>query len=428
LKQDLLLLSCNQKKINRIHFIQAKLPIGMGGLGLTCSQITAHSASLASFLNCYHDLNYHFNNINFITNKSYSYIHHSISFMVENVLLQNKSKYVFDQLITNYAQSSSTSLKLQNIFSSEMTENLQDKFIKSIEKIPGCNYLTWYTSISNSSSGYFLYTSPKNIDFTFNNMEFSTSLCLRLYLPLPVIPNNQQCLCKNNPKIDIQGHHLITGCKEFGVRQNHHKLLQNGLSKILNYTGFKNSIEESNCFNRFDPFNKQRPDISIHNPQSIGYDNDLLLDISFVSPFSGIQSGSLTNFSIKRAKKNFYAANARFQLKKNKYSEIATANNKNFLPFIIETSGSLHPLAEKFLKDISKVSMIYVNLSYQILYNYIMKTISCIIQKSFASRIFSRIAIMSITPATEKLINSNINDNVGINIINSQLHYHTSIL
>jgi hypothetical protein len=35
---------------------------------------------------------------------------------------------------------------------------------------------------------------------------------------------------------------------------------------------------------------------------------------------------------------------------------------------------------------------------------------------------------MSITPATEKLINSNINDNVGINIINSQLHYHTSIL
>ena len=168
-------------------------------------------------------------------------------------------------------------------------------------------------------------------------MEFSTSLCLRLYLPLPAIPNNQQCLCKNNPKINIQGHHLITGCNEFGERQNHHKLLQNGLSKILNYTGFKNFIEENNCFNRFDSFNKQRPDISIHNPQPIGYDNDLLLDISFVSPFSGIQSGTVTNFSIKRAKKIFYAGNARFQqLKKNKYSEIATANNKFFYLLLLK--------------------------------------------------------------------------------------------
>ena len=53
------------------------------------------------------------------------------------------------------------------------------------------------------------------------------------------------------------------------------------------------------------PQNIKRPDISIHNPQSIGYKNDLLLDISFVSPLTGLQIGNLTNFSSSQAKKKF---------------------------------------------------------------------------------------------------------------------------
>ena len=54
-----------------------------------------------------------------------------------------------------------------------------------------------------------------------------------------------------------------------------------------------------------DPNNKKRPDISIHNPQTIGYENDLLLDISFVSPLIGIQNGNMVNLSINKAKKDF---------------------------------------------------------------------------------------------------------------------------
>jgi hypothetical protein len=428
-KQDLLLLSCNQIKFsNNIHYNQAMLPVKLGGLGLTDSLITAHSANISSFLSCYNELNNHFQNINFISNNNYSYIHDSISFIHNNVLIENKQKYNFELLITNFAQSSSTSLKLQNIFSKDMIDNMQNNFIKTIETLPGCQYLAWYNSISNSSSGSFLYSSPKNNSLTFNNIEFSTSLSLRLFLPLPIIPKGNLCSCKKHPSIDTTGHHLITGCNEKGARQAHHKTTQNTLSKLLNYSGFKNTIEETNCFTRVDPQNKKRPDISIHNPQSIGYENDLLLDISFVSPLTGTQNGNISNFSITQAKKKFRAAEARFQSKKTKYSELAFVNNKNFLPFIIETSGALHPLAEKLLKEIAKVGAINTNIPYNIFYNYMIKNISCTIQKSFASRIFSRISKILIPNNIENLIHININDNVGININDTNPHFNTSYI
>ena len=113
------------------------------------------------------------------------YILDSILFIKNNVLIENQPKYSFDQWITNYAQSSSTSLKLYNIFSTNMTEYMQQNFIKTIETIPGCQYLAWYSSITNSSSGYFLFTSPKNTYLTFNNnIEFSNAIIsLRLHLP-----------------------------------------------------------------------------------------------------------------------------------------------------------------------------------------------------------------------------------------------------
>ena len=309
-----------------------------------------------------------------------------------------------------------------------MIDNMQNNFIKNIETIPGCQYLAWYQSIAHSTSGYFLYTCPKNNDLTFNNIEFSTTISLRLFLNIPIISKNQICSCKLHPLIDQTGHHLVTGCKEEGVRQAHHKSTQKTLSKLLTFTGFKNTIEETNCFTRLDPNNKKRPDISIHNPQTIGYENDLLLDISFVSPLIGIQNGNMVNLSINKAKKDFRASNARYHLKNTKYSELANDNNKKFLPFIIETSGTLHPSAEKLIKDIAKVGAINTNIPFNIIYNYMMKTISCTIQKSFAIRIFSRIYKMLIPNNIENLIQLNINDNVGINIEDTNPHFNTSNL
>ena len=88
----------------------------------------------------------------------------------------------------------------------------------------------------------------------------------------------------------------------------------------------------------------------------------------------------------------------------------------------------MHPSAEKLIKDIAKVGAINTNIPFNIIYNYMMKTISCTIQKSFAIRIFSRIYKMLIPNNIENLIQLNINDNVGINIEDTNPHFNTSNL
>ena len=77
------------------------LTVRLGGLGqIHDSLITAYSANISSFVNSYHELNYHFQNIDFVNNHSYKYIHNSISFIKNNVLKEHKQKYSFKQLTT----------------------------------------------------------------------------------------------------------------------------------------------------------------------------------------------------------------------------------------------------------------------------------------------------------------------------------------
>ena len=144
--------------------------------------------------------------------------------------------------------------------------------------------------------------------------------------------------------------------------------------------------------------------IPIHNPQSIGYETDLLIDISFVSPLIGTQKWKHFKFLNKSSKETIQSYWCAIPFQNKKYSEIATINNKNFLPFIIVTSGALHPLAEKLIKDIAQVGSTTLNIPYNIMYNYMMKNISCTIQKSFVLRIFSRISNILIPNNIENLI------------------------
>ena len=62
------------------------LRVRLGGLGSTDSLITAHSANISSFINSYQEINYHFQNIDFVNNDNYKYIHNSISLIKNNVL------------------------------------------------------------------------------------------------------------------------------------------------------------------------------------------------------------------------------------------------------------------------------------------------------------------------------------------------------
>ena len=119
----------------------------------------------------------------------------------------------------------------------------------------------------------------------------------------------------------MEGHHLLTGCKENGLRQSHHKTIQIVLNKIFNDVGLQTTIEQNYCFIQSDPMNKCRPDITIHNPQVLNYNNELLIDVSLTSPLEGTQKGEISNLSVNAAKTKFRSAENRSK-KQNKTAKI----------------------------------------------------------------------------------------------------------
>jgi hypothetical protein len=431
-KINLLLKSLTKDFIDDIHIDQAMLPIRLGGLGIIDSILTANSANIAGFLSSYHEIQHHFPQINNIdiTFNDFKYIKNSIAYYYDhiinenNVIIDNNNNDVaidnMKNLIKNYAHQTN-SFSLQKIFTNQMLHYQYNLFKNKLEEIPGCQHLTWFTSIVQPYTGSFLLATPKYNETTFSNAEFSTALSLRLFLPLPTLRNDQKCNCKNNVSIDSTGHHLTTGCNVDGMRQSNHQAVQQSLNSIFTSCGLTCRLEEKYCFNRNDPNNKLRPDISIINSNIIGYDKPILIDISITSPFTGITNGKLSDYSIINAKKELVQANKRHSHKLKKYSELSTNNDKIFMPFIMETSGAFHPAALNLLKKIMEVGSTLTNIPYSMYFNNSLKRLSCVLQKSMAKQIHRKLIKFLIPPRIEEIVHKNINCNLGIDICSKSL-------
>ena len=62
-----------------------------------------------------------------------------------------------------------------------------------------------------------------------------------------------------------------------------------------------------------------------------------------------------------------------FQRKLKKYEESVNNNNFDFIPFIFETNGYLHPSARLFLKKLAKIASDIKKINPNILFNYFVK-------------------------------------------------------
>ena len=301
-----------------------------------------------------------------------------------------------------------SSLKLQNYFSLIMLNNSHSKFLNSLLSDSSNRlYLTWYTSVDTPSSGAFLFATPKTLETNFRNHEFSKSLCLRLHLPIPCISPNVQCSCSAHPVVDRFGHHWIEGCQNAGTRQSHHSNVQNILSTIFSFSGLRCKVEKNHCFKGADPLNNKRPDITIENAHILGYNTALHIDISIASPLVGAQSGNFQTLSTALASQSFRAADKRVYDKNKKYKEDCYNNSAAFLPFVLETSGAIHPSSAKFIKQISCIGAQNNNIPYNIFRDYVTKTLSCVLQKSIAQQIHIRNAKHLISHNTAALVDFN---------------------
>jgi hypothetical protein len=424
MKSDILLSILNRDNISELNWMQALLPLRLGGLGLMDSPSTAHSAFVAAAITSHDSILSHFPSSAFTTSEFYSSFIESLQFIATNVLPDKMDLYTLDNLVSN---TNTTSFHLQSGFTNDLMDkhfNIFNDFLQSkLDHI----HLAWFNSVRQSTSSTFLLATPKNDAFIFNNKDFTTALCLRLHITIPMLSNAQACNCRTKPFIDPTGHHLVTGCNEFGLRQAHHSAIERTLLQLFQYCGLIVKAEEQNCF--YSPIynDQKRPDISIFNAHLIGYEKKVILDLSVASPLNGAANGTLQPLS-RSAANSFHAANIRTNQKFSKYKTLANNNNLIFIPLIFETSGAIHPLGEKFLKKVAKVGADLNYIPYHIFYNYIMKTLSCAFHRSISSNLNMRISQILIPNATSNFMVATVDDPIGLDLFRTSDCYVTSPL
>ena len=258
--------------------------------------------------------------------------------------------------------------------------------------------MAWVTSLRSKEAGRWISAPPKTPKNRFTPREFQTIIRFRLLMPQ--LRGGISCTCKSIGKnsfnrVDETGHHFVSGCCKTGMRNELHNMMERELAYNFRYCGLSVITEELDCFKIADPNCNKRPDLSIDNAQELDSGEDrtrrLILDFSLTGPLPGNQSGILIDPPLLSADVEDRAANKAFDKKNSMYYDRADQNNLSFLPFIMETTGRMHPRAIKLLRSCAKLAEDSHKISKAILYGFMIKNISCVLQKRIAQLIIRRI-------------------------------------
>jgi hypothetical protein len=383
-------------------FIQLCLPINLGGLGIGFSEEISAAAYVTSYLSC-------MNTLDGIVSPFGLNIQNTLhSNDLQNDILPNicsdfclslqkftniDANYSTQNILLIYEEHGSSAKSFQNHLSSLFIQSLHHSFINSLSNHQQSSKLAWYTSISNSESGLWLTTIPKTERYIFSPEQFRVSLRYRFYLPqLPsLLRPGLACDCASHPTLDVRGHHLTTGCGRQGYRHRTHDFVAMEITRMLNYAGIWTKREENNCFQTIEnPDSQRRPDITVYNAPQL-YEQKLVMDLSITNPVPGSSKCSTaSNLSVLESLQVGRAANKMFNAKRSSYMDAAAQNNLDFLPFIFETTGYLHPGAKDFLAKIAKYAEEEKKIPWQTLLNYMLRNISIVLQRSQAAAILGR--------------------------------------
>ena len=242
--------------------------------------------------------------------------------------------------------------------------------------------LAWFVSLRCSFAGKWLDTCPKTDKFTLSNTLFISALRYRLMLEQPTVSPGSRCTCSRRPVIDSLGHHLATHCGKDGFRNKTHDSVVLILKEMLNRASLVTRREELGCFREADPNSNERPDLSVLNFPEM---RKLVIDVQVTCPVPGDKS--LTKAQAATPSR---AANAAYQRKKSKYADLCDANNLEFLPFIIESTGRLHGEADKFFKKVVSIMSDNSAVHQSVLSAYWQSRLSMCLQSQISQAIVTR--------------------------------------
>jgi len=184
-------------------------------------------------------------------------------------------------------------------------------------------------SIKGKHAGAWLTTLPLSPMLNLSDAHFRVACRLRLGLP-PQDNLPPTCQCGLNLKSDPLHFLSCKRIKRSAVTQRHNMVLQR-LSHLLQQAGGSVYIEPN-------WFEGKRPDAQVNFSRG-----NTMIDVSITHP-------SAPSLCRSAAARPLAAAKRRENLKECKYSSIARDEECQFVPFVMESYGSLGKQAFKFLK------------------------------------------------------------------------------
>ena len=212
---------------------------------------------------------------------------------------------------------------------------------------------------------------PTNPKYKLSNKELQTNLCYKYSLPLPQHKNRSfSCICgEANP----DPHHLISGCQNGGFSVKTHNAINRELAEICKFSNLHFTFEDRSFKNRFegglvDAHGNSHPtvipDITIHNPQLLGYPpnvSKVLLDVSVVGYTAGLRNNTTPNAAFKNPTNQLQI---RYQSKISKYTRflelyksqpgIIDHNVYEVIPIVILSTGTIHPKSQEFIAKLAE--------------------------------------------------------------------------
>ena len=191
--------------------------------------------------------------------------------------------------------------------------------------------------------------------------------------------------------MDKKGLHLSC-CPKGGTTIKIHDAFVNETTKLIKSAGGSAKTEVTDCLQSLTNNTKQRTDVNYKDPPTSLFAKSVLLVMCIPTLFEGVKSGQIVAVSRKNALIPFRKGLISYNFKNNKHKNLANENGYDFLPSVMESpSGRLDQNFKNLLKEIAKKnSEQSINIKDSVLYNYYLKRISCVFQKSLSSSFLSR--------------------------------------
>ena len=280
---------------------------------------------------------------------------------------------------------------------------------------PDHKWLQWWTNLRSPEAGIWLDTPPNCTKYTLISSAFRTCLQFRYLMGASQFPSQLRCdtlhpiptlrgRVMDYPTIDREGLHLVHGCRA-GQRTQVHTGICIETDSLLRYAGLW-STRELKAFRRFNPNNNNRPDVTISNVGGLQHVppevTEIHIDVAITSTLTGSEScqirGEANSFNAKMKGRQ---ADERYKDKMRHYNKIlrdarlanpaaVTGVLPKIVPLIFESTGLIHPLSLKFLKDVSNLADRSVKIGPEKMYRHFLKRLSFSFQRGIASAINNR--------------------------------------